>query len=107
MTSVTEQTDRNRPTGGVAAAAPAACTAADAAPDAPSPAAALRTLAVVLERASADLLAMVPFAGEHHTGHEIHRYVDEVSGTLRSLSADADDLHRAVLLAQHRTGQEH
>ncbi len=62
----------------------------------------MHTLSVVLERVSSDLLGMVPFAGDQQTGHDINAYVDEVAGALRLLQAEADDLHRAMVVAGRR-----
>lgn len=57
---------------------------------------------MTLERTSEDLLAIVPFTGDQRTSHAINTYVDDLVGSVRSLQAQVDDLHRVMLVAQQR-----
>lgn len=64
---------------------------------------ALHSLTATIETTCEDLFAAAPFAGHQATGCSIDAFVDEVVAALRSLQSEADDLRRAMAIAQQRT----
>lgn len=68
----------------------------------PHPLDALQLLAATIDTACEELFAAAPFAGDQATGCSLDAFVDQVVAALRSLQGEADDLRRAMSIAQQR-----
>lgn len=107
--TVTDVTDSRTDVSQHATVAPGAGpdVARDVASDAgPDPVTALRDLAATLESVCEDLFASVPFIGDQDTGYALNHYVDETVAALRAVHAEADDLLRAMAVAEQHRGLE-